>query len=99
MCVFLPWPCDERIVPGMGTPRAGDLARLDPRDREHVERLPESEREVVVSTILRYQRETALRVGDPLPDLELHSLEDSGTVRLRDLLGGRPLVLVFGSFT
>lgn len=83
----------------MGTPRATELARLDPRDREYVEGLAEDERQVVVSTILRYQRETALRVGDPLPDLELHRLDDGAGVQLRALLDGRPVVLVFGSFT
>lgn len=83
----------------VGAPRSSEVERLDPRDREYVERLAEDEREIVVSTILRYQRESALRVGDPLPDLELHRLDDGTTVRLRELLDGRPLVLVFGSFT
>lgn len=50
--------------------------------------------------ILRYdqRREGALRVGDPAPDVELVSLSGQ-TVHLRERIGGRPLVLVFGSFT
>jgi hypothetical protein len=76
-----------------------ELQRLDPRDRAYVEGLEGAEHEVVVSTILRFQRPGVLRAGDPLPDLEPHRLEGTGTVRLPELLDGRPLVLVFGSFT
>ncbi len=39
-----------------------------------------------------------LQVGDPAPDVELHAL-DGSTFRLRDRIGDRPLVIVFGSFT
>ncbi|HWQ24659.1 MAG TPA: hypothetical protein VNK94_11190 [Gaiellaceae bacterium] len=83
----------------MGAGGSSDLERLHPRDREYVERLDEAEREVVVSTILRYQRPGKLRVGDRLPGLEVHRLDGEGTVRLDRLSDGRPLVLVFGSFT
>jgi hypothetical protein len=73
--------------------------RLDPRDREYAETLDPEERDVVVSTLLRYRREAVLRIGDRLPDLPLLRLEDGGRVLLPDLFAGRPLVLVFGSFT
>jgi len=76
-----------------------ELARLDPRDREYVDSLERDEREVVVSTILRHQRESRIASGDRLPALSLHRLEDGARVQLRDLVDGRPLVLVFGSFT
>jgi hypothetical protein len=63
--------------------------------------------------MLRYdtRREGALKVGDLAPDVELRALlsSDGGgdgiggreppRVRLRDQLKGRPLVLIFGSFT
>ncbi len=55
--------------------------------------------------MLRYdtRRQGALRVGDRAPDVELvvpQELADSAPrVHLRDRLKGRPLVLVFGSFT
>ncbi|HXG75460.1 MAG TPA: hypothetical protein VNJ53_02720 [Gaiellaceae bacterium] len=75
------------------------LDRLDRRDREYVETLAAPEREVVVSTILRYQRQTQLDVGDRLPELELLAFPSRARVRLGDLVDGRPLVLVFGSFT
>lgn len=50
--------------------------------------------------MLRYdQREEGdLEVGDPAPDVVLASLEGS-EVRLRDRIGGKPVVLVFGSYT
>lgn len=72
---------------------------LDPRDREYVETLGPDEREVVVSSLLRYRREPQLGVGDRLFALDLLELEDGRRVRLGDLPDGRPLVLVFGSFT
>jgi hypothetical protein len=76
-----------------------DLSRLSPRDREYIQRIEDpAERETVVSTILRYQRPDHLRVGDEAPPLELLRL-DGEPQRLDELVGGRPLVLVFGSFT
>jgi hypothetical protein len=40
----------------------------------------------------------ALRVGDPAPDFTLPRSDKSGDVRL-SALRGRPVVLVFGSYT
>lgn len=50
--------------------------------------------------MMRYdQREEGeLRVGDPAPDVELAAL-DGRSVRLRERLGGKPVVLIFGSYT
>lgn len=50
--------------------------------------------------MLRYdQREEGdLKVGDMAPDVVLAGL-DGGEVRLRDRIGGRPVVLIFGSYT
>jgi peroxiredoxin len=39
-----------------------------------------------------------LRVGDTAPDAKLVAL-DGSTFHLRDRIGRRPLVLVFGSYT
>jgi hypothetical protein len=39
-----------------------------------------------------------LRAGDPAPDFALTTLDRSSRVRLSDL-NGRPVVLVFGSYT
>lgn len=40
-----------------------------------------------------------LQVGDPAPDAELLTLDGHSTFRLRERLAGRPLVLIFGSYT
>jgi hypothetical protein len=51
--------------------------------------------------MLRYdQREEGkLKVGDAAPDVALVSLDGTTPVRLKDSIGGKPLVMVFGSFT
>jgi len=51
--------------------------------------------------MIRYdqRREGALRVGDRAPDLALLELDGTQAVPLAQQLGGRPTVLVFGSFT
>jgi hypothetical protein len=76
-----------------------DLSRLAPREREFVEGIEdESERETIASTILRYRQPDRLHEGDEMPPLELLRLD--GTAQpLEELVGGRPLVLIFGSFT
>ena len=50
--------------------------------------------------MLRYdQREEGdLRVGDAAPDVTVRGLDGRPT-RLRERFGGRPVVLVFGSYT
>jgi hypothetical protein len=72
---------------------------LDPRDAEYAETLPAGDRDTVLATVRRFRRPDRLRVGDALPKLELHRLDDERTVELGSLVSGRPLVLVFGSFT
>ena len=51
--------------------------------------------------MLRYdqRQEGRLRVGDRAPDVTLYALDGKTPVRLSQELGGRPTVLVFGSFT
>jgi hypothetical protein len=51
--------------------------------------------------MIRYDRreEGALRVGDRAPDIEVLELDGKTRARLSQHLGGRPVVLVFGSFT
>jgi hypothetical protein len=72
---------------------------LDPRDAEYAATLPADERDAVLETVTRFRRPDRLRVGDDLPDLELLRLDDATPVELGSLITGRPLVLVFGSFT
>ncbi|HTV59790.1 MAG TPA: hypothetical protein VMJ93_13040 [Verrucomicrobiae bacterium] len=40
-----------------------------------------------------------LRVGDQAPDATLYSLDGYSTFRIRERIGQRPLVLIFGSYT
>jgi hypothetical protein len=40
-----------------------------------------------------------LRVGDAAPDFRLYTLDGRQTFTLRDRMGPRPLVLIFGSYT
>ncbi len=51
--------------------------------------------------MLRYDQreEGTLRVGDRAPDVGLIALDGSTPVRLASELGGKPTVLIFGSFT
>jgi hypothetical protein len=51
--------------------------------------------------MLRYDQreEGTLKVGDRAPDVALVSLDGRTPVRLSSALGGKPTVLVFGSFT
>jgi hypothetical protein len=55
-------------------------------------------RNVIGMLLYDQRREGTVKVGDAAPDVELHRL-DAGTERLSAWIGGRPLVLVFGSFT
>ena len=51
--------------------------------------------------MMRYdrRREGDLKVGDRAPDVALYRLDGSSRARLLEFTGGKPLVLVFGSFT
>jgi len=51
--------------------------------------------------MLRYdQREEGdLKVGDPAPDAALVALDGRSHVRMLDGAAGKPLVIVFGSYT
>jgi hypothetical protein len=40
-----------------------------------------------------------LRVGDAAPDVGLYALDGATTFHLRERIGARPLVLIFGSYT
>ena len=51
--------------------------------------------------MLRYdqRKEGPVKPGDRAPDVALVSLDGSTPVRLSERVGGKPLVLVFGSYT
>lgn len=51
--------------------------------------------------MLRYdqRQEGTLKVGDRAPEVALLALDGKTPVKLSERLGGKPTVLVFGSFT
>ncbi len=51
--------------------------------------------------MLRYdqRKEGSLKVGDRAPDVSLVSLDGRTRIRVSEHVGGKPLVLVFGSYT
>ena len=51
--------------------------------------------------MIRYdqRKEGALKPGDAAPDVTLVSLDGKTPVRVAEQIGGKPLVLVFGSYT
>jgi hypothetical protein len=51
--------------------------------------------------MIRYdqRKEGALKPGDAAPDVALVSLDGKTPIRVSEHLGGKPLVLVFGSYT
>jgi hypothetical protein len=72
----------------------------DPADRDYVESLPPgAERDAVVASLTRYRAPEALQTGDPLPPVAVRSADGLAPVAMTDLVRGRPLLLVFGSFT
>jgi len=45
------------------------------------------------------RREGSLKVGDEAPDVALVAIDGTTEVHLRDHVGSKPLVLIFGSYT
>ncbi|MDH5333347.1 MAG: hypothetical protein OEW65_05650 [Thermoleophilia bacterium] len=52
----------------------------------------------MVASLLRHRSPESLRAGDPAPDVSLVDA-DGNTLALHTLLGTRPVLLVFGSYT
>ena len=73
---------------------------VDPADRRYVESLaPGLERETVVASLVRYRAPEVLQAGEVLPDVKVRRAEKLEPIGLGQLARGRPLLLVFGSFT
>ncbi len=53
----------------------------------------------MVRYALPQMRAGELKVGDAAPDVELVALDGASRFQLRERVGQKPLVLVFGSFT
>jgi len=53
----------------------------------------------MVRYALPHMHRGTLKVGDAAPDARLYALNGSDTFHIRERTAGKPLVLVFGSFT
>jgi hypothetical protein len=72
----------------------------DPTDRAYVEGMPAGpERDVVIASLAAHRAPEALQPGDPLPGVTVRQAADLEPVGVSELHRGRPLLLVFGSFT
>lgn len=75
-------------------------ALVSSEDRAYVETVAdEAQRNTIVASLLRHRVAETLHAGDPLPDVTLTALDPERPVRLRERVRGRPVVLVFGSYT
>jgi hypothetical protein len=73
---------------------------VDAADRRYVDGLrPGPEREKVIASLARYRAPEVLQADDALPDVTVWRAEDLEPMTLAQLVHGRPLLLVFGSFT
>ncbi len=50
-------------------------------------------------TMWTHARSGSLHIGDPAPDFVLTKVDHTGEVQLSQLNAGRPVVLIFGSYT
>jgi hypothetical protein len=60
---------------------------------------PQTMPEVLADAEYLDLRTPKVAAGDAAPDFELPLVDGSGTVRLAELNAGRPVALVFGSYT
>lgn len=54
---------------------------------------------LVAASLAKHRQDDTLEPGDRMPSLPLVRLLGGETVNLADLAAGRPLVLIFGSYT
>lgn len=80
---------------------SGTLDELvDPQDREYAAAVVDEGRQAaIVASMLRYRVPERLTTGDPVPAVTVTRLDPPGEVSLDELTAGRPVVLVFGSYT
>jgi hypothetical protein len=70
------------------------------RDQQYVSNVADAQQRVVIAdSLARHRHADSLHVGDVVPALLLTRLTDGHVVRLSELAGARPLMLIFGSYT
>jgi hypothetical protein len=73
---------------------------VDASDRAYVSQIEDAgERRTVLASLVRHRSPETLAVGDPMPQVAVVEIEQRSVVRLDELVGGRPALLVFGSYT
>ena len=80
-------------VPGMIVSQVRHGRRLAPKDS------PLGLQDVMERADYRDLMTPEVDVGDRAPDFELPLVDDDGTVKLSEFGDGRPVALVFGSYT
>ncbi len=80
---------------------SGTLDELvDPQDRAYAAAVEDEGRQAtIVASMLRHRVSEQLTTGDPVPAVSVTRLDPPGEVSLDELATGRPVVLVFGSYT
>jgi hypothetical protein len=82
----------------MSEPRVCDF--VNSTDERYITSQTDAQqRAAMTDSVMRHRRADKLRAGDPLPALALTRLKDGGQVQLAELVGPKPLMLVFGSYT
>jgi hypothetical protein len=72
---------------------------VDPRDGEYIATLPDAaQREAAMCTVTTYRQPEKWRVGDPAPNVTLTEMVTGRQVALKEFQG-KPLFLIFGSYT
>ncbi len=70
------------------------------QDEQYVSSIDDAQKRAVIATSLaKHRRADTLEAGDQVPSLPLTRLSRGDTVYLTELVGARPLMLIFGSYT
>ena len=70
------------------------------QDEQYVSSIADAQkRSVIADSLSKHRRADTLEAGDQVPNLPLTRLSRGDTVHLTELVGARPLMLIFGSYT
>lgn len=89
------------IAPAVGLVLFVPSGCLDPAETfiAHMDRQPAAEQVPNWPQTKRLMQRAAPRVGDPAPDFTLATVEGGQSITRSSFQAGKPLVLIFGSFT
>lgn len=83
----------------MKTEEATIYQTVDPRDGEYIVTLPDADvREAAMCTVTTYRQPEKWKPGDPVPAVTLTELHTGRKISTSDNFG-KPLFLIFGSYT